>query len=87
MISKRFKISLPFLLDRRLRCLMFLLFTGCSPLRGKFAPAVEGMSGRAIFPGAGEAGKISKNLNRSVLTLFMPDKTVELIKIVLLSDK
>ena len=31
-------------------------------------------------------GKISKNLNRSVLTFFMPDKPVELIKIVSLSS-
>ena len=33
------------------------------------------------------AGKISKNLNRRVLTFFMPDKPVELIKIVSLINK
>ena len=39
-----------------------------------------------MFPDAGEAGKISKNLNRNVLTCFMADKPDELIKIVSLME-
>ena len=52
-----------------------------------FGAIVENHALRRKIPGAGEAGKISKNLNRRVLTFFMPDKPVELIKIVSLSLK
>ena len=42
----------------------------------------KNLAHRRVFSGAGEAGKISKNLNSNVLTLFMPDKPNELIEIV-----
>ena len=62
---------------------MFFIGSGLFPASREIrAGGKKNRALRRVFPGVGEAGKISGNLNTGVLILFMPDKPDEIIKIV-----
>ena len=63
-------------LAERVFFLIFLIFGG------KAAKKLKKHALCRVSSGAGEAGKISKNLNTGVLTLFMVNKPDKIIKIV-----